>query len=143
MILYYIFSVDLFLSQWVTSCWEAVPQWQAGGTDTTISPWRRRTTHVKLIARTPVLIKYSKNLNHFRLEECDLPIRFCESSWKVNGVERNNCTTDDINIDDLTKPCQLFIRELDFSKKLDEKRKESEQEIYYSLLLCLCNNNYI
>ena len=65
MILYYIFSVDLFLSQWVTSCWEAVPQWQAGGTDTTISPGRRRrTTPVKLIAQTPVLINYSKNLTY-------------------------------------------------------------------------------
>ena len=56
-----------------------------------------------------------------------LPSRFCESSWESNGEERTNCTSEDLNPDDLTKPCKLFIRELEFNKQLNNRRSENEK----------------
>ena len=50
------------------------------------------------------------------------------SSWKASGSERHNCTNEDIKPEDLTKPCQLFIRELDFIKKLDKRRNQSNMK---------------
>ena len=50
------------------------------------------------------------------------------SSWKASGSERHNCTNEDIKPEDLTKPCQLFIRELEFIKKLDQKRNQSNMK---------------
>ena len=47
--------------------------------------------------------------------------RHCEGAWIVNGQDRYNCTYEDIPIEDLTKPCYYFARELKFQKQLGMK----------------------
>ena len=64
-----------------------------------------------------------------------LPFRFCLSSWKIHTwksgklerEEKTNCTSDYLSPDDLTRPCELFMRELHFSKELNMKRSENDK----------------
>ena len=51
--------------------------------------------------------------------------RPCEESWDSNGETQDSCVSKDIKPDDLTKPCRLFIRELEFNKELGKKRNQS------------------
>ena len=48
--------------------------------------------------------------------------RFCAESWTNKGKEHQNCTFDDLDPDDLTKPCRLFARELEFIKERCQKK---------------------
>ena len=48
----------------------------------------------------------------------------CTSEWEMKGKTYYNCTNKDLNIEDLTRPCRLFIRELEFNKELSKKKKE-------------------
>jgi len=45
-------------------------------------------------------------------------LEHCLSHWTLDGEEMSNCTKKDIHVDDLTKPCALFVKELLFQKKL-------------------------
>ena len=53
--------------------------------------------------------------------------RQCLSDWDLKGKTKYNCTNEDLNPEDLTRPCLLFIRELEFNKKLSKKKKEKGQ----------------
>ena len=51
--------------------------------------------------------------------------RQCSDSWDSKGETQYSCSTKDLNPDDLTRPCRLFIRELEFNKELGKKKNES------------------
>ena len=78
----------------------------------------------------------------FFLQQWDVvfvTFRFCLDSWMNNGKEHSNCTSDDLNPNDLTKPCRLFIRELEFIKERCLKKSRSEyicQKYLYQNIIC-------
>ena len=51
--------------------------------------------------------------------------RPCSDSWDSNGETQDTCSSKDLNPDDLTRPCRLFIRELEFNKELGKRRNKS------------------
>ena len=65
---------------------------------------------------------------------CDVIIpllrRPCSDSWDSNGETQDTCSSKDLNPDDLTRPCRLFIRELEFNKELAAKRKNNKSAMY-------------
>jgi len=52
---------------------------------------------------------------------------FCADSWQNNGTEHHSCTSDNLDPDNLTKPCRLFVKELEFNKELDKRRNRKKE----------------
>merc|ERR1719450_653797 len=48
-------------------------------------------------------------------------LKLCLPEFWNNGNELYNCTAQELNPEDLTKPCRYLIKELAFQKELDEK----------------------
>ena len=61
-------------------------------------------------------------------------VRHCLSSWFSNGVEIDNCTTKDFHRDDITRPCALFAKELEFNKRLHTSLGTWANQTKYNLL---------
>ena len=55
-------------------------------------------------------------------------------SGKDGYEEVENCTKEDIRPEDLTKPCELFIKELSFNKALNIKMGTNKTSAKYLLL---------
>ena len=53
--------------------------------------------------------------------------------WKVKGQEIDNCTKENIPLEDLTKPCELFAKELRFNKVLNQRLRKNSSEAMYRL----------
>ena len=49
----------------------------------------------------------------------------------MNGKEVENCTTEDFRNEDLTRPCELFARELEFKKQYHLKLNTMENKTRY------------
>ena len=61
-------------------------------------------------------------------------VRQCEYEFYVNGKSMKNCTKERMRPEDLTDPCRLFIKELEFRKKLDIKRNIPANKSKYNLM---------
>ena len=60
--------------------------------------------------------------------------RFCVPKFKVGGKIIKGCTKDELKPADMTRPCSLFSRELDFIKQMDSKKGKSSSKSKYMLM---------
>ena len=69
--------------------------------------------------------------------------RFCLPKWKVGGKEQTSCTKDKLRTSDMTKPCSLLSKELEFIKQLDKSRGKTSSQSKYNLMNLdeMANNN--
>ena len=69
--------------------------------------------------------------------------RFCLPKWKVGGKTKNSCTKDTLKPSDMTKPCYLLSKELNFIKELDKSKGKSSSKSKYNLMNLdeMANNN--
>ena len=56
------------------------------------------------------------------------------SFWPLNGQVMENCTKEDMTPEDLSKPCKLLTKELDFNKVLSQKLGTKRYKAKYLLM---------
>ena len=60
--------------------------------------------------------------------------RKCLPEFKVKNQTVTNCTKEPLSIDDVTRPCGLFMRELEFMKLWEEKKNIVRGNAKYYLM---------
>ena len=60
--------------------------------------------------------------------------RTCLPYWEVNGEEIYNCTKKDFHLNDITRPCALFAKELSFNKELHLQLGKNASQHRYNLM---------
>ena len=60
--------------------------------------------------------------------------RKCLPEFKVKNQTVTNCTKEPLSIDDVTRPCGLFMRELEFMKLWEEKKEIDRGDAKYYLM---------
>lgn len=58
----------------------------------------------------------------------------CLPEFKVKNQTVTNCTKEPLGIDDVTRPCGLFMRELEFMKLWEEKKNIDRGDAKYYLM---------
>ena len=115
--------------------WEAAPRWPAGATGTTsgTSP-----PSAELTSQTSARAKQRESYDHWK-QYVNIKTLFnfsrkCLPEFKVKNQTVTNCTKEPLSIDDVTRPCGLFMRELEFMKLWEEKKEIDRGDAKYYLM---------